>query len=59
MTNRDFAKRIAIVILAIVIVIWLVVLFVDIADGGLDDSGYLLLCSNLFTLATIAFATSL
>ena len=41
MTNKDFAKRIAIVILAIVIVIWLVVLFVDIADGGLDDSGFI------------------
>jgi len=45
--------------LVIGIVKWLVVLFVDIADGGLDDSGYLLLCSYLLTLVTIALATSL
>ena len=39
MTNKDFAKRVAIVILAIAVIL-IVVLFVDFADGGLDDGAY-------------------
>jgi len=41
MNNKDFAKRVAIVILAIGIVMLLVVLFMDFAVGGFDDSGYI------------------
>jgi hypothetical protein len=40
MNNKDFAKRVVMVILAIGIVMLFVVLFVDFVVGGFDDSGY-------------------